>query len=75
MTLRGTFQNCGQNCIGLERLVVLAPIYDRFVSVMQERVSRLTQGNPMDGTVDCGAMTMGPRVVRPILPSEIDSFH
>eukprot|EP00047_Mylnosiga_fluctuans_P005047 m.238080 g.238080 ORF g.238080 m.238080 type:complete len:605 (+) comp13244_c0_seq1:33-1847(+) len=66
LTLRGTFQNCGQNCIGLERLVVLEPIYDKFVAVMQERVTRLSQGAPLEGNVDCGAMTMGARATKEI---------
>lgn len=38
LALRGTFQNCGQNCIGLERMVVLAPIYDKIVRRMEEKV-------------------------------------
>jgi aldehyde dehydrogenase (NAD+) len=44
ITLRGTFQNCGQNCIGLERLVVNANIYDKFVNRMEKEVNNLTQG-------------------------------
>ena len=60
LTLRGTFQNCGQNCIGLERLVVHTDIYDDFVATMQEKVGALTQGPPLSGDFDCGAMTMGP---------------
>eukprot|EP00051_Salpingoeca_urceolata_P031567 m.12052 g.12052 ORF g.12052 m.12052 type:complete len:603 (-) comp4168_c0_seq2:214-2022(-) len=59
LSLRGTFQNCGQNCIGLERLIVHAAIYDRFVETMAANVSALSQGAPLDGDVDCGAMTMG----------------
>ena len=38
LALRGTFQNCGQNCIGLERLVVHAGIYDKFVLDMERKV-------------------------------------
>lgn len=63
MAMRGTFQNCGQNCCGLERLVVHERIYDRFVEDMKKRVNALTQGPPLDGEFDCGAMTMGERQV------------
>jgi len=59
IAMRGTFQNCGQNCIGLERLVVHAGIYDKFVARVEKEVNLLTQGPPMDGDFDCGAMTMG----------------
>ncbi|TPX38320.1 hypothetical protein SmJEL517_g00308 [Synchytrium microbalum] len=60
IAMRGTFQNCGQNCIGLERLVVHAKIYDKFVNEMERRISGLIQGPPLSSTkaVDCGAMTM-----------------
>ena len=59
LAMRGTFQNCGQNCIGLERLVVNAKVYDKFVAIMEENVKALSQGPPLTGNFDCGAMTMG----------------
>jgi len=59
IALRGTFQNCGQNCIGLERLVVNKNIYGKFVDRMEKEVNALSQGPPMTGDYDCGAMTMG----------------
>lgn len=73
LAMRGTYQNCGQNCIGLERLVVQAAIYDKFVAKMAEKVNKLVQGPPMEGAFDCGAMTMGPDQVRP--PFSQSSFH
>ncbi|KAI8379113.1 Aldehyde/histidinol dehydrogenase [Radiomyces spectabilis] len=59
--MRGVFQNCGQNCIGIERIVVAAEIYDQVVAEMQKRIGTLRQGSILaDGEgVDCGAMTMG----------------
>lgn len=62
--MRGVFQNCGQNCIGIERIIVAAEIYDQVVSEMQERISKLRQGSVLaDGDgVDCGAQTMGTQV-------------
>jgi len=60
LALRGTFQNCGQNCIGLERIVALEGVYDRLVATMDKLVNGLRQGPPLEGEYDCGAMTMGP---------------
>ncbi|KAI9318753.1 Aldehyde/histidinol dehydrogenase [Dichotomocladium elegans] len=59
--MRGVFQNCGQNCIGIERIIVAAEIYDKVVEEMDRRISKLRQGSVLaDGEgVDCGAQTMG----------------
>ena len=64
IAMRGTFQNCGQNCIGLERLVVHEKIYDKFVKEMEKRIGALRQGPPLSASksVDCGAMTMAQAV-------------
>ncbi|EGD79685.1 aldehyde dehydrogenase [Salpingoeca rosetta] len=59
LALRGTFQNCGQNCIGLERMIVHKDVYDKFVDALAAKVGALRQGAPLAGDVDCGAMTMG----------------
>ncbi|KNC76592.1 hypothetical protein SARC_10917 [Sphaeroforma arctica JP610] len=56
--MRGVFQNCGQNCIGLERLVVQGGVYDKLVSDMEKNVKELTQGGVATGNFDTGAMTM-----------------
>ncbi|CAO3655978.1 unnamed protein product [Mucor fragilis] len=59
--MRGVFQNCGQNCIGIERIIVASEIYDKVVEEMNTRIGKLRQGSILaDGEgVDCGAMTMG----------------
>ncbi|KAJ1920367.1 Meiotic Sister-Chromatid recombination aldehyde dehydrogenase [Mycoemilia scoparia] len=59
--MRGVFQNVGQNCIGIERILVQEGIYDRFVAEMESRVSKLRLGSSLEqgSKVDCGAMTMG----------------
>lgn len=62
--LRGTFQNCGQNCVGLERVVVHHSIHDKLVAMLKPYIENMTQGPTLDpnnpGTVcDLGAMTMG----------------
>ena len=48
--MRGFFQNCGQNCIGLERLVVQDTIYDRVVDELTKRVRGLRQVRRRDQT-------------------------
>jgi acyl-CoA reductase-like NAD-dependent aldehyde dehydrogenase len=61
VVMRGTFQNCGQNCVGLERVVVHTKIYDDLIARLRPLVAGLSQGPTSEGGVkDCGAMTMGP---------------
>lgn len=62
MAMRGTFQNCGQNCIGLERLIVHEAIYEKFVGTVEPLIRKLVVGPPLLETVDCGAMTMSTAV-------------
>lgn len=56
-------QNAGQNCIGIERLIVHSSQYDEIYANIVERTKQLRLGSalsqPQDGfvpTVDCGAM-------------------
>ncbi len=59
MAMRGVFQNCGQNCCGVERIYVYESRYDSFLKAATEAVKRLRQGPPLCGQqVDCGAMVM-----------------
>lgn len=58
VALRGTFQNSGQNCAGLERLIVQDGIYEKFVEDMVKHISKLRAGPPLGKEVDMGAMTM-----------------
>jgi acyl-CoA reductase-like NAD-dependent aldehyde dehydrogenase len=56
-------QNCGQTCISVERVYVEAPIYDRFVGMVAERVGALRQGVPDGpGSVELGALTFAPQL-------------
>ncbi|RUP47288.1 Aldehyde/histidinol dehydrogenase [Jimgerdemannia flammicorona] len=59
--MRGVFQNCGQNCIGIERIIMENEIYDGFVKDVEARIKELRLGSVLDDEegVDCGAMTMG----------------
>jgi acyl-CoA reductase-like NAD-dependent aldehyde dehydrogenase len=59
VSLRGTFQNSGQNCAGLERIVVQEGIYDKFVADMETKIKALRVGPSLGKEpVDMGAMTM-----------------
>ena len=56
-------QNGGQTCISVERVYVEAPVYDRFVDLVSERVRALRQGAPDGpGSVDIGAVTFPPQL-------------
>mmetsp|Transcript_10340 Transcript_10340/g.28451 ORF Transcript_10340/g.28451 Transcript_10340/m.28451 type:complete len:383 (+) Transcript_10340:110-1258(+) len=66
--MRGCFQNSGQNCVGVERVVVYESVHDEFLDKILPRVKELRQGIPLacygaDGKVDCGSM---------IMPQQID---
>ncbi|QEU59878.1 Msc7 [Kluyveromyces lactis] len=56
--MRGTFQSAGQNCIGIERVIVSAKNYDALVSILNDRVGQLRLGSDIDNLedVDMGAM-------------------
>lgn len=62
--MRGCYQNSGQNCVGVERVLVYESIYDEFLDRIVPKVKALRQGNPLpscadaDGKVDCGSMIM-----------------
>jgi len=58
-TLRSVFANCGQVCLGTERVYVERPIFDEFVARLAEEAGRYKLGLPRDkGT------SMGPLVSR-----------
>lgn len=65
--MRGCFQNCGQNCCGVERLFVYESIHDEFIDAIRKKVAALRQGVPLNccgnsGDVDCGAMVMAEQI-------------
>lgn len=58
----------GQNCIGIERLLVHASQYDDLHDILVERVKRLRPGSVLSqspegyvSTIDCGSMINGDR--------------
>ncbi|CDO93196.1 unnamed protein product [Kluyveromyces dobzhanskii CBS 2104] len=56
--MRGTFQSAGQNCIGIERVIVSSKNYDKLVSILNDRLGKLRLGSDIDNLedVDMGAM-------------------
>ncbi len=46
--LDGTFANCGQQCIAIERVYVMAPIYDAFLARLAEKMRALRLGSTKD---------------------------
>ncbi|AAS50291.1 AAL075Wp [Eremothecium gossypii ATCC 10895] len=56
--MRGTFQSAGQNCIGIERVIVCQKNYDALVKILEHRISELRVGADIDNLedVDVGAM-------------------
>lgn len=56
-TMRSVFANCGQVCLGTERVYVERPIFDAFVERLRTTASMLRLGDPFDK-----ATTMGPLI-------------
>lgn len=46
--------NAGQSCIAAKRILVEAPVYDRFVDMLVERMARLKVGDPSRPDTDIG---------------------
>jgi acyl-CoA reductase-like NAD-dependent aldehyde dehydrogenase len=54
--LWGSFANCGQICVGLERIYVARPLYDRFVSELARRAAALRIGLGEDPATEVGPL-------------------
>lgn len=55
-TLRSCFANCGQVCLGTERVYVERPIFDEFVARLKEGAESFTFGKPEDEATDFGPL-------------------
>ncbi|GAB4362602.1 MAG: aldehyde dehydrogenase [Oricola sp.] len=55
-TMRSVFANCGQVCLGTERVYVERPIFDEFVARLKERAESLKPGRPEAGDTDLGPL-------------------
>jgi aminomuconate-semialdehyde/2-hydroxymuconate-6-semialdehyde dehydrogenase len=56
---RATFLNCGQICLGTERVYVERPIFEKFVAALAEKANALKPGDPYHE-----ATTIGPLISR-----------
>lgn len=55
-TTRSVFANCGQVCLGTERVYVERPIFDEFVRRLGETARTMTPGRPEEKTTKIGPL-------------------
>ncbi len=55
-TMRSAFSNCGQVCLGTERVYVERPIFDKFVARLAEEAGHLKLGKPEDAEASMGPL-------------------
>jgi len=53
---RSAFLNCGQVCLGTERVFVERPLFERFVAALKERAEALKPGAPDDAGTSFGPL-------------------
>ena len=55
-TMRSVFSNCGQVCLGTERVYVERPIFDKFVAALKLGAEKLNIGTPGDAATGIGPL-------------------
>ena len=55
-TLRSVFANCGQVCLGTERVFVQRPLFDEFVGRLKTGAEALKMGHPTDEATQLGPL-------------------
>ena len=55
-TMRSAFANCGQVCLGTERVYVERPIFDRFVERLAQSAGGLKMGRPQESQTNLGPL-------------------
>jgi aminomuconate-semialdehyde/2-hydroxymuconate-6-semialdehyde dehydrogenase len=53
---RSTFENCGQVCLGTERVYVERPIFDKFVEALKASAEAMKPGRPEDPDTKIGPL-------------------
>jgi aminomuconate-semialdehyde/2-hydroxymuconate-6-semialdehyde dehydrogenase len=53
---RASFLNCGQLCLGTERIYVERPIFERFVTALKSHAESLKPGHPEDNGTSLGPL-------------------
>ena len=54
--MRSAFANCGQVCLGTERIYVERPVFDEFVERLGNNAANLRLGRPEEGATGLGPM-------------------
>jgi putative phosphonoacetaldehyde dehydrogenase len=52
----GSYKNSGQRCTAVKRILVQAPVADRFVDLLVENTRAVRYGDPMDPETDMGTV-------------------
>ena len=55
-TMRSVFVNCGQVCLGTERVYVQRGVFDKFLARMKEETAKLKLGRPEDPDANFGPL-------------------
>jgi aminomuconate-semialdehyde/2-hydroxymuconate-6-semialdehyde dehydrogenase len=55
-TMRSCFANCGQVCLGTERVYVERPLFEKFVAALKTRAEKLKLGPPEDAATNMGPL-------------------
>ena len=53
---RSVFENCGQVCLGTERVYVERPIFDKFVAALKQQAEAMKPGLPNDPATKIGPL-------------------
>jgi aldehyde dehydrogenase (NAD+) len=56
LAVAGSYKNSGQRCTAVKRILVQAPVADRFVELLVEKSRRWRHGDPADETMDMGTV-------------------
>jgi acyl-CoA reductase-like NAD-dependent aldehyde dehydrogenase len=59
---RYAFQNSGQNCAGLERVIIHESLYAKYLADMTMTLSKVRMGPPLEEEVDLGAIVMNQQI-------------
>lgn len=54
--LESRMKNAGQSCIGAKRFIVESPVYDAFVDLLKNQMSKLNYGDPLDPNTEIGPL-------------------
>lgn len=55
-TLRSVFANCGQVCLGTERVYVERPLFEKFVAALKRGAEAMKLGRPEDASTGMGPL-------------------